>query len=181
MKSSKSFILFWNYEDMHAIDPLLILSSPLEITTFEFNPKDPSIIVAGTINGQILLWDLKNVQLGQNNKKKGKRSEKNEVRDINPSLLSALQDPSNIIPVSDQIRRNVPSHKTPVVCLKWFPSTLEIEMKKSYSALIQPSGAEINQFATISADGQVLLWEKKFLDNQKKLITDVFPILSSTL
>jgi hypothetical protein len=29
MKSSKSYVLFWNYEDMHAIDPLLILESPL--------------------------------------------------------------------------------------------------------------------------------------------------------
>ena len=74
MKSSKSLILFWNYEDMHAIDPLLILTSPLEILTFEFNPKDPNIIVAGTINGQILMWDLKSVQLGQTTKKKGKRS-----------------------------------------------------------------------------------------------------------
>lgn len=56
-------------------------------------------------------------------------------------------------------------------------------MKKSYSALIQPLG-EINQFATISTDGQVLLWEKKFLDPQKKPITDVtnhsFSTLSST-
>ena len=74
MKSSKSLILFWNYEDMHAIDPLLILTSPLEILTFEFNPKDPNIIVAGTINGQILMWDLKSVQLGQTTKQKGKRS-----------------------------------------------------------------------------------------------------------
>lgn len=90
-----------------------------------------------------------------------------------PNLTSALQDPSNIIPVTDQIKRNVPSHKAPVVCLKWFPSTLEIEMKKGYSALVQPSGSEITQFATISTDGQVLLWDKKFLDPQKKPITDV--------
>lgn len=74
MKSSKSLILFWNYEDMHAIDPLLILTSPLEILTFEFNPKDPNIIVAGSINGQIMLWDLKNVQVGQTANKKGKKS-----------------------------------------------------------------------------------------------------------
>ena len=74
MKSSKSFILFWNYEDLHAIDPLLILSSPLYILSFVFNPKDPTIIVAGTINGQVMLWDLKNVQLGQSAKKKGKKS-----------------------------------------------------------------------------------------------------------
>lgn len=31
----------------------------------------------------------------------------------------------------------------------------------------------MNQFASISSDGQVLLWEKKFLDAQKKPITDV--------
>ena len=61
MKSSKSMILFWNYDDMHAIDPLVVLTSPLEILTFEFNPKDPSIIIAGGINGQILMWDLKNI------------------------------------------------------------------------------------------------------------------------
>lgn len=36
----------------------------------------------------------------------------------------------------------------------------------------QPS-QEMNQFASISSDGQVLLWEKKFLDAQKKQITDV--------
>jgi hypothetical protein len=59
---------------MHAIDPLLVLTSPLEILTFEFNPKDPNIIVAGAINGQILMWDLKNVSLGQTTKKKGKKS-----------------------------------------------------------------------------------------------------------
>jgi hypothetical protein len=59
---------------MHAIDPLLVLTSPIEVLTFEFNPKDPTIIVAGTINGQIMLWDLKNIQLGPTTKKKGKKS-----------------------------------------------------------------------------------------------------------
>lgn len=77
MKSSKSTILFWNYEDMHAIDPLLILVSPLEVLTFEFNPKDPTIVIAGTINGQIIMWDLKNVEIGHHHgsgKKKNKSS-----------------------------------------------------------------------------------------------------------
>lgn len=76
MKSSKSTILFWNYEDMHAIDPLLILISPLEVLTFQFNPKDPTIVIAGTINGQIVMWDLKNVEIGHHGsgKKKNKSS-----------------------------------------------------------------------------------------------------------
>jgi hypothetical protein len=46
----------------------------LEILTFEFNPKDPNIVIAGTINGQIVMWDLKNVQLGLQSKKKNKKS-----------------------------------------------------------------------------------------------------------
>lgn len=37
----------------------------------------------------------------------------------------------------------------------------------------------MNQFASISSDGQVLLWEKKFLDAHKKPVTDV--IVLSTL
>lgn len=46
-------------------------------------------------------------------------------------------------------------------------------MKKSYSVTVKADGHEINQFASISSDGQVLLWEKKFQDAQKKPITDV--------
>lgn len=45
MKSHKFVIVFWDYDDQHSIDPVLILSSPLEITTFQFNPKDPNIVI----------------------------------------------------------------------------------------------------------------------------------------
>lgn len=124
MKSSKSFILFWNYEDLHAIDPLLILTSPLEILTFEFNPKDPNIVIAGTINGQIMMWDLQGIQFGQNSKKKGKSSEKGKIKEIEPIIMSALQDTSSVGPITDVIKKNVPSHKSPVLGIKWFPSGL---------------------------------------------------------
>ncbi len=103
------------------------------------------------------MWDLKNVQLGLPSKKKNKKSEKSEIREIQPTLMSALQDPSTVTTITDQIKRNVPSHKSPVISVNWFPQLLEIEMKKSYSAVIQNNG-EMNQFASISTDGQVLLW-----------------------
>ncbi len=47
-KFYKSFILFWDFEDLHLIEPILILSSPLEIICFEFHPKDPNIVVGNT-------------------------------------------------------------------------------------------------------------------------------------
>ena len=79
MKSHKSCILFWNFEDLHAIDPILILSSPLEVLSFEFNPKDPNIIIAGTVNGQIVMWDLHSVPYLGNMKKQSK-SDKGDIK-----------------------------------------------------------------------------------------------------
>ena len=35
-----------------------MLSAPLEIISFEFNPKDPNLVVGGAMNGQVMLWDL---------------------------------------------------------------------------------------------------------------------------
>jgi WD40 repeat protein len=91
--------------------------------------------------------------------------------------MTSLQDPGNIPPVTDQIRKNVPSHRNPVLCLKWFPSGFELDMKKSFAAMLNSSGQEVHQFATISSDGQVLLWDKRFQDAQKKQITDLSTVV----
>ena len=123
MKSYKSCILFWNFEDLHAIDPILILSCPLEVLSFEFNPKDPNIIIAGTVNGQIVMWDIHSIALTGSMKKQSK-SDKNEVREVQPYIMSALQDPSSVGPITDQVKKNVPSHRQPVLCIKWFPNGL---------------------------------------------------------
>jgi WD40 repeat protein len=58
-KSYKSRILFWDFEDIHSITPILILVSPIEIVCFDFNPRDPNLVIAGGINGQVLMWDIK--------------------------------------------------------------------------------------------------------------------------
>jgi WD40 repeat protein len=87
--------------------------------------------------------------------------------------MSALQDPSSAGPITDQVRKNVASHRQPVLCIRWFPSGLELEMKKSFSVLVSSPSTDINQFATISSDGQVLLWDRRFQDAQKKTVTDV--------
>ena len=38
-KSHKNVIVLWDYDDIHSYDPVLILTCPLEITCFAFNPK----------------------------------------------------------------------------------------------------------------------------------------------
>jgi len=51
LKSHKSLIVFWDFEDIHSIEPVLLLASPMEILCFEFNLKDPNIIIGGTMSG----------------------------------------------------------------------------------------------------------------------------------
>jgi len=38
--------------------------------------------------------------------------------------MSALQDTSSVGPITDVIKKNVPSHKSPVLGIKWFPPGL---------------------------------------------------------
>ena len=51
LKSHKSLVVFWDFEDIHSIEPVLVLVCPVEIISFDFNPKDPNIIVGGAMNG----------------------------------------------------------------------------------------------------------------------------------
>ena len=74
-KSMKYTLLLWNIEDVSEILPALEVTSHLEITTFEFHPEKPNILIGGTANGRIVRWDL---QEGMNQtdvwNKKGKNT-----------------------------------------------------------------------------------------------------------
>jgi hypothetical protein len=34
-----------------------VLESPHEVTTFQYNPLNPDIIIGGCYNGQVVVWD----------------------------------------------------------------------------------------------------------------------------
>ena len=70
VKSHKSLVVFWDFEDIHSIEPVVVLSSPLEILTFEFNIKDPNVVIGGAMNGQIMMWDLSGTSLSVFSSKK---------------------------------------------------------------------------------------------------------------
>lgn len=131
--------------------------------TFEFNPKDYNTLVAGALNGQILLYDLKsfNTNFYSKNNKKSK-SESEGHQKINPLTTSALQDPSGQSGVGTEIlRKTVNSHKNPVLCIKWLPSSIEFDRKYIYN-LLTPTNTEVhNQFLSISEDGQILFWDTR--------------------
>jgi hypothetical protein len=52
-----SHILLWDFVDL--IHPQLMLESPQEVSCFSFNTGQTHLIVAGAVNGQVVLWDIK--------------------------------------------------------------------------------------------------------------------------
>lgn len=61
-KSFNSHVLILNFSDNHIITLNYILQTPVEITTIEFHPENPCMVIGGAINGQILCWDLKSLE-----------------------------------------------------------------------------------------------------------------------
>ncbi|CAD8192077.1 unnamed protein product [Paramecium pentaurelia] len=171
LKSHKSLIVFWDFEDIHSIEPVLLLQSPLEILSFEFNPKDPNIIVGGAVNGQVMLWDLSGTALSVFASKKTQKTkqERNEIQELQPKMVSALQDPASYQAGSSNevLRKQVASHKNFVLAVKWFPIGMEFD-KKHFNHLILTSSQETYQFASISSDGQILFWDTRLIDKDSK-------------
>jgi len=176
-RSYNNKILFWDYEDMHLFVPVLVLSSPLEITTFEFKPNDPNILIAGAVNGQILLWNLtgklqkKESTQGKKGGRKAKE-DKAEAQEITPVIISALQEPF-ITPqfTLNEVfsRKMICSHRTQVTSLKFLPPRVELDRKNPFNLLNKPEhAADYHMFMTSSADGQLLFWDTKFEAKDKK-------------
>lgn len=57
-KSWNSHVLIMNFSDNHIITLAYVLETPIEVTTIEFHPENPNVLVGGCINGQIIVWDL---------------------------------------------------------------------------------------------------------------------------
>ena len=59
-KPVASYISIWYLGNQ--IHPILVLGGPLDCPIFRFNPSSPDIVVAGCINGQILMWKISDLE-----------------------------------------------------------------------------------------------------------------------
>ncbi len=58
-KALISYVVIWNFND--PIYPQVVLESPFDVKCVKFNPSEPNIIAGGLVNGQVILWDLNQV------------------------------------------------------------------------------------------------------------------------
>ena len=61
-KSFESNVLIMNFSDNHIITLAYVLETPIEVTSIEFHPENPNVLVGGCLNGQIILWDLTSME-----------------------------------------------------------------------------------------------------------------------
>ena len=57
-KSFDSNVLIMNFSDSHIITLSHVLETPIEISTIEFHPENPNVIIGGCLNGQTIVWDI---------------------------------------------------------------------------------------------------------------------------
>lgn len=57
-KSFDSQLLVLDFQDSDIIALAYLLETPIEVTTIEWHPDNPDVLVGGCLNGQIIIWDL---------------------------------------------------------------------------------------------------------------------------
>ena len=113
-KPSTSFIVVW--KPTNRIKPYMVLMSPQECRTFRFNPTRPDIVVAGCVNGQVVVWELSE-RISRLESKEGVGvPETTGGQGRLPQLPCAL-------------RQLEVSHKQGVSDVFWLPPSMQIDFK----------------------------------------------------
>jgi WD40 repeat protein len=170
-----SVALVWNFADpMH---PLCVLEAPSEVLAIKFNPSRPHLIVGGCMNGQILLWDISHALEAKPKQSTKTRAPQNQQEDV--MHIPRMQPPlkghtlekdgdsfvSRIQPC--QVSRAEFGHKRAVHDICWLPESLELD----FAGKLEP-GQDHNQFASISEDGTMMIWDlrpDRLSEKQKKM------------
>ena len=154
IKTRQSTISFWCTTRPHKA--LLFLDAPDDIMVFGFHPQDNSVIIAGCVNGQVVLWDISQHRQsldpaeenpsphGPLNKKLSFRGafdegNSNEAIFVKHSLICAMDG----------------GHRLSIIDLTFIPHEYCVnKLGKTRENIDGPS-----QFLTSSLDGQISVWE----------------------
>ena len=119
---------------------------------FEFNRSNPDLLVAGCLNGQIVVWDISEYHDKLRlNKNATKSEETNTMGKERTSETPILRYAASSLIES--------SHRGPVTDLIWFPKFLDVG---PHGETTETKDSEVTQFATCSLDGQVMFWDLRF-------------------
>lgn len=166
--------------------PIAILRSQLQIETFEFNPSNPDLLIAGCSNGQISLFSLKklNTLYFQSKKSLSKLKDQNQIIHIDNILISSILESFNahqtVTNTEAYSRKSIylNSHRGPVKAIRFLSKYLELDRKNPLNIIKYDEGNDGsfgNQFMSLGIDGQILFWDLRFdhlKDKKNEMITN---------
>ena len=161
-KSFDSQVLILNFADSQVIFAQYALQTPVEISSIEFAPENPKVVIGGCINGQLISWDLssKDHVITEGRKSGTEQAEANLDGDEEEKT-----NQQQAIKMKEIIMSNLDrSHKSYVADLKFVPGTVKVDRKSDNKGLSY-------HFLSCAEDGLVHIWDTRHieLDVLKKL------------
>lgn len=152
-------ILLWGFDDH--LNPKLELETPRQVTCISYCPYNENVVIGGTINGQIIIWDLtarlekveteEILTFAQLKYRSAMRrfllwtKEMNQERIVRTAAISSLEL----------------SQKGAITAIEWFHQRHFV----TATGLVRESespDAKNQFFATASVDGTVAFWDLDF-------------------
>jgi WD40 repeat protein len=102
-----------------------LLQAPEDIACFQINPYDSNMIIAGCVDGQIVLWDITDYQ-----EKLG--STRKTENDMNSSTENSQSKHAEIPALKYCVVSSIESsHKNAVTDIQWLPKHYEVRIINS--------------------------------------------------
>ena len=158
-KSFESQVLILNFSDVQVINAQWALQTPVEISSIEFSPENPKVLIGGCINGQLISWDLNSTE---HKISEGRKQQKAEAAAA--TAEGEEEDDtskSNTQKMKELIMSNIDkSHKSYVADIKFVPGNVKVDRKA-------PNDGKSFHFLSCSEDGIVNIWDTRNIDIQE--------------
>ncbi|CAF2319241.1 unnamed protein product [Rotaria sp. Silwood2] len=151
MTTSPSLILIWSFVD--PIQPKLYLEAPDDIQCFQFSPTDPHVIAGGCVNGQIVMWDIKEHEERIKNPRGDHRDKDLFIPGFEDE--SFFQTPHIRFCAVSSIEHG---HSEPITDLQWIPDHYQVTVQ---GLPTENLAMNCSQIMTCAFDNQVLFWETR--------------------
>lgn len=150
-------VLLWSLLD--ALNAKLLLEAHREVTALSFCPYDENILVGGCLNGQVIVWDIRN-KLKNVEEEEILTDEQQKYRALMYSLIGwmkNIKDPK-FVPAT-AVSNMEYSHKNRIMSIVWLPPYWKIN-KQGHLKELKDDGKETAlTFVTCSRDASIMFWD----------------------
>lgn len=152
-KSFDSHVLIMNFSDAHIITLNYVLETPIEISSIEWHPENPNVLIGGCISGQLIVWDLSCIE---SRITAGKKPESIKMPDEEEDKTQQTVVKLKHLSLSSIVL----SHRNYVADLQFIPPGVKVDRKNP------PAEGRFVHFLSVSEDGLVNIWDTRPVEKE---------------